>query len=121
MTNVDEFKSILKSMADTYEAKNNDYGSAIEVGMNELGLNYINAILLNKTLRLQTLSCPNAERKVKNESLADTLLDIAVYSIEAYRILNKVSEGRELSSRLPFDWSNIVSMSNKGIGGMNDE
>lgn len=103
-----EFFKILDSIADTYESKNNDYGSAIEIGMSEQGFSYINAILLNKTMRLASLTSPGATQKVKSESLSDTLLDIAVYCIEASRVLDKVKRGEELQKRKEFNWSSFM-------------
>lgn len=100
--NVEDFKGILDKMAKTYEAKNNDYGSAIEILMREQGFSYIRAILGNKMLRLDTLTSGTTQM-VKDESIADTLIDIAVYCIEAKRVLDKVANNEELLGRPEYE------------------
>lgn len=92
------FRQILENMADVYEAKNSDYGSAVEIQMAEKGLTYIDAILGNKTLRFSQLAQANYIPKV-DEKIEDTLLDIAVYCIEAVRVLEKHKAGAPLAER----------------------
>lgn len=69
-----------------YVRKNNDYGFAIEKGIEEMGWSYISAQLYNKTLRFINLTKPETVQKVSDESLEDTLTDLANYSIEAMRV-----------------------------------
>ena len=98
---VQAFIDIVDAIKCTYIAKNNDYGSAIESGMNELGMMYLISQLHNKLSRLKSLSKPNTNQKVKEESLQDTLIDLAVYSLEGARTLDKLSRGESLVSIKP--------------------
>lgn len=75
---VDHFRDVTKMMADTYEAKNHDYGDSFAI----LRRKYPEAIcirLMDKLLRLQTLV--GGESAKVEESIDDTLLDIATYAV----------------------------------------
>jgi hypothetical protein len=66
-------------MNDTYKAKNADYGDSFS----KLRKEYPEAIcvrLMDKLERLKTLMKGN-EQQVKDESIKDTLLDLANYAI----------------------------------------
>ena len=91
---VEEFKLLQMEMAELYELKNKDYGSAIERGMDKLGNNYMAAMLFNKTERFINLSSKN-EEDINFESLEDTLRDIAVYATEGLRVMQKKREDKE--------------------------
>lgn len=72
-------RAICEKMTDTYERKNNDYGDAFKKLRDE----YPNAILyrlFDKYQRLKTLK-EGANQMVKDESIKDTLLDLANYCI----------------------------------------
>lgn len=74
------FKELTKKMAETYERKNHDYGNSFEVSMNEEGLAAARIRLGDKWLRFKQLS-KGKEALVKDESIRDTLLDMANYCI----------------------------------------
>ena len=82
------FKKITEAMYDTYKAKNADYGDSFNVTRNE----FPNAILIrlnDKFLRLKQLYKNGMHAEVKNESVKDTLLDIANYCVlELIAIIN---------------------------------
>lgn len=83
---------ICNEIHNLYRRKNADYGGAIENGVNALGWCYLYSQLWNKTQRFINLtSNPNRERFV-DESLEDTLLDLANYAIEGVRILRSRRE-----------------------------
>lgn len=86
--NVIEHGEICDEINELYEKKNNDYGNTIEKGINELGMIYLSCQLYNKVNRLMTLTDPNKKvtRQI-DESIEDTLLDLANYAIEGVRIL----------------------------------
>ena len=70
---------ICKEMNEIYFAKNADYGDSFSETFNKLGL--ISAItrISDKTNRLQSLC--RKEAVVKDETIRDTLLDLANYAI----------------------------------------
>ena len=79
MTSVDRFKTITEKMLDTYERKNHDYGNSFDESLNEFGLVASVVRINDKINRLKSLY--NKDAKVADESLRDTLMDLANYSI----------------------------------------
>lgn len=78
--NVKEFGSIIKDMINLYAKKNHDYGNAFERGLDFIGPKYALSRLFDKVNRFATFS-NNEEFLVKDESVEDTLIDLANYSI----------------------------------------
>lgn len=76
----DKFKAITDKMHDTYVRKNHDYGNSFDVSMDEEGLTAARIRLNDKWLRFKQLS-KGEEALVKDESIRDTLLDMANYCI----------------------------------------
>ena len=75
---VDLFREITAKMADTYEAKNHDYGDSFSL----LRAKYPESIcirLMDKLLRLERLI--GGQTAMVSESIEDTLLDIANYAV----------------------------------------
>ena len=73
------FKSITDKMYKTYESKNNDYGDSFTKVRNK----YPNSIVIrlnDKLNRLESLMNGN-KQMVSDESIDDTLIDMATYSI----------------------------------------
>ena len=62
-----------------YERKNADYGNSFSKSYEEFGLTSPVIRLSDKVERLKTLS--KQEAKVKDESIQDTVMDIAVYAM----------------------------------------
>ena len=80
MANAELFKKITEKMYEVYKAKNADYGDSFNITRNE----YPNAILVrlqDKFLRLKQLYRNNFKANVQNESVKDTLMDMANYCI----------------------------------------
>lgn len=76
---VEAHANICKSMTDLYERKNHDYGDSFAKMRKE----FDNAILIriyDKFSRLKTLKS-GASQKVSDESIKDTLFDLANYCI----------------------------------------
>ena len=73
-------KELCEELNKTYEKKNSDYGDSFGETFQKLGV--ISAItrISDKYNRLVSLCTkPEEERKVKDESIEDTLLDMANY------------------------------------------
>ena len=76
-----KYSTILKRMDDTHTRKNNDYGDAAYQGYKKYGDYYFMVQLHNKFSRLESLTVENKTQMVKDESIDDTLLDMANYAI----------------------------------------
>ena len=76
----DEFKKILDQMYETYQKKNSDYGSSFTNLMDEFGMVSLIIRLTDKLNRLKSITKKN-EILVKDESMEDTLLDLANYAV----------------------------------------
>ena len=88
--NVQSFVDITTNMAKTYAAKNQDYGNSFEQSCNKFGIIASVVRLGDKMNRIESLAVNEA--KVKDESIKDTLLDLATYSIMTLMWLNKVNK-----------------------------
>ena len=75
------YSSILRQMDETHTRKNNDYGDAAYQGYKKYGPAYFLVQLHNKLSRLESLTINNRSRMVKDESIDDTLLDMANYAV----------------------------------------
>lgn len=76
----EQFAEITSQMLDTYNKKNHDYGDSFNKGCDKFGIVSAISRLDEKMDRLTTLY-PNAEIAKVNESLEDTLLDMANYAV----------------------------------------
>lgn len=76
-----KYSTIIKRMDDTHTRKNNDYGDAAYQGYKKYGDYYFLVQLHNKMSRLESLTVGRKTQMVKDESIDDTLLDLANYAI----------------------------------------
>jgi hypothetical protein len=83
------FKSIVDSMFTTYQKKNADYGDSFTKLFQKFGMQSVLIRLMDKYNRLESLSAPGKNAKVNDESLEDTLLDLANYAILTVMELRK--------------------------------
>lgn len=82
------FKQIANGLTELYERKNADYGNSFSKSFEEFGLTSPVIRLSDKVERLKTLS--KQEAKVKDESIQDTVMDIAVYAmLTLMELMNK--------------------------------
>lgn len=79
MTDADRFKRITEWMAETFKAKNHDYGNSFAKLFAKYGMKYALMHLEEKLNRIETLS--EKEGLVKQESINDSLMDAAYYCI----------------------------------------
>ena len=86
------FDDILWKLREIHARKNHDYGNAAHESYKEFGfISYV--IRLNDKLkRLKSLTKPGVEQQVKEESIVDTLMDLAAYSIMAIESLKSEEE-----------------------------
>lgn len=90
-TDEDRFKDIIDSMLDLYKKKNSDYGNSFEQSLDEEGLSASRIRLGDKWNRFKELS-KNKTAQVNNESVRDTLIDMANYAILTVIWLDKHTE-----------------------------
>ena len=76
---IQEFKNITQEMLETYSRKNVDYDDAFTKSLEEDGLLVAKIRLGDKYKRFSALI--KQENLVKDESIEDTLLDMASYAI----------------------------------------
>lgn len=80
MTKVEKHAKICEEMNSLYERKNHDYGDSFGILYREEGMPMVRIRLGDKYNRFKTLS-RGSNAQVKDESIRDTLLDIANYAI----------------------------------------
>lgn len=88
MQNNNQFKKYTDNLADVLEAKNKAYGNSFAKSIDTYGLSVIGVRLSDKYNRIEHL-ISNGELKENDESLKDTLLDMAGYAILSLRYLNE--------------------------------
>lgn len=76
-----DYSSILRQMDNTHTRKNSDYGDAAYKGYKKYGDYYFLVQLHNKLTRLESLTINNKKPQVEDESIDDTLLDMANYAV----------------------------------------
>lgn len=82
MNNIQMHKDICTELNSTYEKKNHDYGNSFSETFNKLGIISAVTRITDKYNRLVSLcTLPEEERMVKDETISDTLLDMANYCI----------------------------------------
>lgn len=79
MNKTDRMELLMREMLKTYRDKNADYGDSFAKSYQEFGLTAPVVRMSDKMERLKSLS--KAEARVKDESIRDTLVDLANYSI----------------------------------------
>jgi len=81
MTKVERHMDICKHLNGVYERKNHDYGDSFHDTFVEEGMAMARIRLSDKLNRFKKLSKVGSEQKVNDESIRDTLLDLANYAI----------------------------------------
>lgn len=86
------FDDILNEMSNLYERKNHDYGDSFSKSYKEFGMLSPVIRMSDKLERLKTLC--RAENRV-DESVRDTLIDLASYSVMTIMEIDKIKEDGE--------------------------
>lgn len=82
MNKIQRHLEIVQSLNQLYASKNSDYGDSFGETYQKLGIVSAITRISDKYNRLVSLATkPEEERKVKDESIQDTLLDMANYCI----------------------------------------
>lgn len=83
------FDDICKDIMDLHERKNADYGDAAYKTYKKYGIRSYLARINDKLSRLDELTEPGAQARVKDETILDSFMDMAAYSIMAIEALLK--------------------------------
>ena len=75
------FTRIANQMVDTYKRKNADYGDSFSESLDKYGAVAAHVRISDKINRLRSLVVRKQTAQVKDESIADTFLDLACYAI----------------------------------------
>ncbi len=73
------YKQVISELEEIYRTKNHDYGDSFAIMIRKFGLKSTVMRLWDKLMRLETLC--DKEQKLMDESIEDTLKDIANYAI----------------------------------------
>lgn len=85
---VETFSKIVTEMTELYAKKNHDYGNSFDEGCDKIGAGYPLGRLLDKMNRL--IACMGKEDEMQiNESIEDTLKDLACYSVMTLSYLKR--------------------------------
>lgn len=88
MDNVKQHESLLRQIHDTYIKKNHDYGDSFSRSFKKYGLVAAMVRMEDKWNRLDNMAS-GAEQKVADETIRDTLLDLAGYCVMTIMELDK--------------------------------
>lgn len=83
------FDVITREMKDLYELKNKNYGNSFSLSCEEYGLTMVCIRLEDKLRRLKSLNKQGENANTDDESIRDTLIDLANYSVMAIMELDK--------------------------------
>lgn len=81
LTRLERHKQICEELNKLYEKKNHDYGDSFHLTYLEEGMAMPRIRLADKLNRFKKLSRPQEDQLVPEESLRDTLIDLANYAI----------------------------------------
>ena len=91
MTKYEKHLKICEKLNEIYINKNHDYGDSFGDTFRKLGIISAVTRITDKTNRLQSLC--KKEQKVNDESIRDTLMDLANYAIMTIIELDAEKEG----------------------------
>ncbi len=94
LTKVERHRAICQELNELYAKKNHDYGDSFHQTFLEEGFAMSRIRLSDKFNRFNTLSRKAGEGQVKDESLRDTLIDLANYAIMTVLEMEEETDGR---------------------------
>lgn len=94
MDNLQQHKQLLQQIHDTYVKKNHDYGDSFSRSFKKYGLVAAMVRMEDKWNRLDNMAL-GAEQKVADETIRDTLLDLAGYCVMTTMELDREKRQRK--------------------------
>lgn len=95
MNKIKLHKELCEKLNQTYEKKNQDYGDSFGKSFAKRGITAAMVRMEDKWNRLDNLTLNPENIRVKDESIEDTLLDLANYCLMTYIELNKEKREKE--------------------------
>lgn len=92
MNKVEKHKALCIEINDLYARKNADYGDSFHASFAEEGMAMVRIRLGDKFNRFKTLS-RSGEQRVVDESIRDTLIDLANYALMAVLEMELADDG----------------------------
>lgn len=92
--NVAMFENVCKQMSNLYYKKNEDYGDSFSKSFKEYGLTMPCIRLEDKLNRFKTL-VKNGKQQVNDESIRDTLIDLANYAVMTIIEIDRMENGND--------------------------
>jgi hypothetical protein len=87
-----QHKKLCDELHELYLNKNSDYGDSVHKTFEAFGLMSYAIRIADKYNRLETLVKRDCKTKVKDESIRDTLMDLAGYALLAVQDLDNSTE-----------------------------
>ena len=112
MNNVEQHKQICVQLNNIYAQKNKAYGDSFQKTFDELGIISAVTRIRDKYNRLQTLSL-NKDINTGDESIKDTLLDLANYAIMTCMALEPTTLSTYMKGYAHIDNTNTITHNNK--------
>lgn len=78
---VKEFEELTTKMLETFKKKRNDYGPSSRLTYNLFGADSMAVRMFDKLLRFANLTTKGHKQLVNDESVIDTLVDLANYAL----------------------------------------
>lgn len=97
MNKIQRHKEICEKLNSVYEKKNHDYGDSFGKLYEDVGIISAVTRLYDKMCRLKSLSVKKQE--VKDESIVDTLMDMANYAIMSIIEIESENERNSVSAK----------------------
>lgn len=94
LTRLERHKQLCEELHKLYEKKNHDYGDSFHISFAEEGMAMPRIRLSDKLNRFKTLSRPSEDRMVSDESIRDTLIDLANYAIMTICEMEVADDGK---------------------------
>lgn len=100
--NVTRFRRLTDEMVETYKRKNHDYGDSFTLSVNEWGPVAGLVRIQDKFNRAKTLLKADSNVQVDDETVADTLTDMAAYCLMLRMTLQSERKPLEPKTISPF-------------------
>ena len=94
LTRLERHKQLCEELHKLYEKKNHDYGDSFHISFEEEGMAMPRIRLSDKLNRFKTLSRPEKQNLVSDESIRDTLIDLANYAIMTICEMEVADDGK---------------------------
>lgn len=101
ITPVEEHMKILNELNELYAKKNHDYGDSFHQSFTEEGWAMVRIRLGDKFNRMKTLTRSTDSAQVKDESLRDTLMDLANYAVMTVMEIDRIEEAHKAKQTQP--------------------